>query len=115
MTSPSNGKESLYIKELKALKEKSLLNSVKDFTTTFGTGISHTLMKDTYSFVELELKTILSGDAEFNEDANLRIINGVFTRTHAACLLLDIVESSNSIEKINKEIEISEKLELEAS
>lgn len=90
--------------ELKRIEELEIISKVKDFTYVFGTDISMVLMQDTCRFVELELQEVLEELHELNEDVVLRINNGVFKRTFAAQLLLDLVESSKRIDAYESKI-----------
>lgn len=90
--------------ELKKIEEDNILSKVKEIASTFGTGISAVLMQDTYQFVQTELQEVLDELHELNDDAVMCINNGVFTRTFAAQLLLDLVESSKMIDLFDSRI-----------
>jgi len=90
--------------ELKKIEEGNILSKVKEITSTFGNGISMVLMQDTCQFVQVELQEVLDELHELNDTAVMRINNGVFTRTFAAQLLLDLVESSKIIDLYESKI-----------
>ena len=80
------------IETVKENKVSDLISSCKSLASSFGNLTSEILIKSIHDFVEDELNEL-----ELDDSVRIRILDGVFERSESACILLNIVESTEHI------------------